>query len=134
MMVPDTDAEAGAETETGVEEADAEHEVITPYDKRWPALIRGRMRQLSEVLQIRNGMEAHGELEGLLEAFRREVVLPDEVRRTTLRDTVLALLVQNRSYQICRRKLFCPVDNCEKQTKNIGRLMAYIQQEHNATE
>jgi hypothetical protein len=74
------------------------------------------------------------DLERLLERFERsEIPLENQVE-AKLEDPILLLLAQHRSFRICRREFFCPIQECRphKPITSLGRLAIHIQTFHGA--
>jgi hypothetical protein len=75
------------------------------------------------------------ELEALLRSFEEDEIQEANFARVTMEEPVLLLLAQHRSFRICRRKLFCPVENCHsnKPITSVGRLTLHMQMIHGAS-
>jgi hypothetical protein len=51
-------------------------------------------------------------LENILERFKENEIPIEQCAEVTLQGPLLLLLAQHRSFRICRRKTFCPEENC----------------------
>jgi hypothetical protein len=76
-----------------------------------------------------------GELESLLRSFQEDEIEEEHFAQVSLQDPVLLLLAQHRSFRICRRELFCPVEKCRyaKPFTSVGQMANHIQSKHGAT-
>jgi hypothetical protein len=68
------------------------------------------------------------ELETLLRSFEENEIQPEQFAQVSLQDPVLLLLAQHRSFRICRREIFCPIENCHprKPLKTLGQLTNHM--------
>jgi hypothetical protein len=153
---------SGDEQGQSEQEPDTEHEEIQ-FDVREmfelnseiDPIIAGRMNRLAEIL-MRGSEEdlnfiARGRrhevrlseeevamvnhLETLLHTCEEEEVPEERLIKERLEDPILSLLAQYRSFQICRSRFFCPVQECRlhKPITSLGRLATHLQTFHGAT-
>jgi hypothetical protein len=62
--------------------------------------------------------------------------LPETSRsEVNLSDPIVALLSQSRSFRICRRETFSPVEGCahQREIRTIGKLALHVRRDHSAT-
>jgi hypothetical protein len=91
----------------------------------------GRMNVLATVLRS-EGRRLEKRLEGLLRSFEENEIPTGQFGEVTLQDPVLLVLAQHRSFRLCRKNIFCPIEGCPS-TRKIGtvqKLMAHLQIEH----
>jgi hypothetical protein len=96
-----------------------EHEDLPVEEEPWPGLLEERMNLLRDALQADDPRDARKRLERFLGTMESHELRPEEVRPTTLGDPVLSILVQHKTYRICRTEMCCPVDGCTKRIANV---------------
>jgi hypothetical protein len=94
----DPGAGAGAEQ---VDEPDAEHEDLPVGEEPWPGLLEERMNVFRDVLQADDPRDARGRLERFLGTMEGHQLRPQDVRPTTLGNSVLSILAQHKACRIC---------------------------------
>jgi hypothetical protein len=131
----------------GDQEEDTEHErerfdYIAEFDDTYrenrgtSRVVNDRMNALVTVLGDRGRSEEWKarELEEILRIFE-EQELPEEMKTEEgLDDPIVLLLVQARSFRMCRREWKCPLDNCRNQRFRAVMSMAHhLQMDHHFT-
>jgi hypothetical protein len=129
----EADPGAGAEAEQ-IDKPDTEHEDLLVDEEPWPGLLEERMNLLRDALQVDDPRGARDKLERFLWTMEGHELRPEEVRPTTIGDPVLSILAQQKTYRICRREIFCPVDGCTKRIANVSRLIGYLRRDHGVRE
>jgi hypothetical protein len=74
------------------------------------------------------------DLKTSLKTFKRDEIRPKRFAKVMLEDPIL-LLAQQRSFRICRREFFCPIQDRRphKLIISLGRFAKHIQTFHFAT-
>jgi hypothetical protein len=74
------------------------------------------------------------DLAALMDEFERGEIPPDRFVQVTLDDPIILLLAKHRSFRICRKEFFCPIQVCRphKPITSLGRLASHFQTFHNA--
>jgi hypothetical protein len=90
---------------------------------------------VTEELGERERCQQLERLENLLERFKQHEIPIEQCVEVTLQDPLLLLLAQHRSFRICRRKLFCPEENCRpRPMRTVGEMALHMQREHGASQ
>jgi hypothetical protein len=74
-------------------------------------------------------------LEILLRSFEEDEAQPEQFTQVSFQDPIFLLLAQHRSFRICRREIFCPIENCHprKPFVTFGKLTNHMQTAHGAS-
>jgi hypothetical protein len=126
------------------QETDTEHEAIAEekhFEEREGihAAVIERMNRLAKLLRSEGDEEEEDthisqQLEDLLGTFEENEIPIEQCSQVTLESPILLLLAQHRSFRICRRRIFCPEENCRsKVMRNFAGLANHMQREHGAT-
>jgi hypothetical protein len=76
------------------------------------------------------------ELNTLLENFAREEIPPEHCADVEGDTPLLLLLVQHRSFRICRRLFFCPEEGCQarEEIRTVNKYTTHLKCHHGVTE
>jgi hypothetical protein len=133
----DTEHEADADSEPAAmreEGPEREPEQIVEIQPGYNEEIIRRMNTLASVLRSEDRGIAE-RLEELLQSFEDNEIPFEAVGEVTLEHPLLLILAQHRSFRLCRKEIFCPIDGCptKKKIGTIQKLMTHLQVEHGVT-
>jgi hypothetical protein len=124
------------------EEEDTEHEgrdarpfpVFWGRDSHFHEDILARMSSLLSLLQRAGDGDIEAELEDMLLNFSGQELPETSRSEINLSDPIVALLSQSRSFRVCRREIFCPVEGCAhpREIRTIGKLALHLRRDHGA--
>jgi hypothetical protein len=89
------------------------------------------MNALATILRGREANIAE-RLEHLLQAFEEDEIPAEMFEDVTLQHPLLLILAQHRSFRLCRKEIFCPVEGCPstRRISTIQKLATHLQAEH----